>query len=110
MKQHTIIRFLLCLAAIAFSGAAAAQHMPERSLVRKGNRQYDKGNYEQSIERYTRALEAAPQSFEAAYDLGNALYKAERYDKAAETMRAAAADTLRTDAERAEAFYNLGNA
>ena len=89
---------------------ASAQNMPERSEVRRGNRQYNKGNYEKSIERYERALEAAPESFEATYNLGNALYKAERFDKAEQTMRRAAADSLRTDEERAEAFYNLGNA
>ena len=55
-------------------------------------------------------MEAAPESFEARYNLGNALYKAERFDKAEQTMRQAAADTLRTDDERAQAFYNLGNA
>ena len=60
--------------------------------------------------RYERALEAAPESFEATYNLGNALYKAERFDKAEQTMRKAAADSLRADGERAEAFYNLGNA
>ena len=57
-----------------------------------------------------RALEAAPESFEATYTLGTALYKAERFDKAEQTMRKAAADSLRADGERAEAFYNLGNA
>ena len=89
---------------------ASAQNMPERSEVRRGNRQYNKGNYEKGIERYERALEAAPESFEATYNLGNALYKAERFDKAEQTMRKAAADSLRADGERAEAFYNLGNA
>jgi Ca-activated chloride channel family protein len=89
---------------------ASAQNMPERSEVRRGNRQYNKGNYEKSIERYERALGAAPESFEAIYNLGNALYKAERFDKAEQTMRKAAADSLRADGERAEAFYNLGNA
>lgn len=84
--------------------------MPERSAVRSGNRQFNKGNYEESIERYGKALNLAPGSFEATYDLGNALYKAERYDQAEQTMRQAAADTLRTEKERAEAFYNLGNA
>ena len=32
------------------------------------------------------------------------------FDKAEQTMARAAADTLRTDEERAQAFYNLGNA
>lgn len=84
--------------------------MPERSQVRKGNRHYRKGDYKPAIERYTRALTLAPESPEALYDLGNALYKAEMFDKAEQTLARAAADTLRTDAERAEAFYNLGNA
>ena len=70
----------------------------------------DKGNYEKSIERYERALTFAPESFEAADDLGNAVYKAERYDQAEQTLRQAAADTLRTETERAETFFNLGNA
>ena len=103
-KSLYIILFLL-----AASGAQA-QQLPERSLVRKGNRQYNKGNYEQSAGRYEQALQAAPGQFEAIYNLGNALYKAERFDKAEQTMRQAAADTLRTDDERAQAFYNLGNA
>lgn len=88
----------------------SAQRMPERSAVRSGNRQFHKGNYEASIDRYRKALTFAPTSFEATYDLGNALYEAGRYDQAEQTLRQAAADTLRTETERAEAFYNLGNA
>ena len=89
---------------------AAAQRMPERAQVRKGTREYHKGNYEEAIKRYGTALTLAPGQFEATYDLGNALYKAEMYDRAEQTMMQAAADTLRSDAERAEAWYNLGNA
>ena len=102
---------LLYITLFLFAAAGAqAQQVPERSLVRKGNRQYNKGNYEQSIGRYEQALQAAPGQFEAIYNLGNALYKAERFDRAEQTMQQAAADSLRADTERAEAFYNLGNA
>lgn len=76
---------------------ASAQNMPERSEVRRGNRQYNKGNYEKSIERYERALEAAPESFRGDLQPRQRLYKAERFDKAEQTMRRAAADSLRTD-------------
>lgn len=111
MNKHNVTMrlFFSIILLFAITGVSA-QQMPERSLVRKGNRQFDKGNYEQSIERYTKALETVPQSFEAGYNLGNALYKVERYDKAEQTIRGAAADSLRADEERAEAFYNLGNA
>lgn len=104
--QKSLYTLLFLLTATA----AGAQQMPERSLVRKGNRQYAKGNYEESIRRYEQALEAVPGQFEATYDLGNALYKAERFDRAEQTLRQAAADTLRPETELAEAYYNLGNA
>ncbi|MEG1701111.1 MAG: tetratricopeptide repeat protein [Alistipes sp.] len=105
MRKILSILLLLFAAQIV-----SAQQLPERSAVRKGNRQYNKGNYEKSIERYTEALKASPASFEAGYNLGNALYKAERFDHAEQTMQQAAADSLRATEERAEAFYNLGNA
>lgn len=103
-------RLLYIFLFLLTSAGAQAQQMPERSLVRKGTRQYNKGNYEQAISRYEQALQAVAGQFEATYDLGNALYKAERFDRAEQTMQQAAADSLRTDDERAEAFYNLGNA
>lgn len=109
--MYRLIHILWLVAALSVVGEVAAQRrMPERSAVRSGNRQYNKGNYEKSIERYGKALTFAPESFEATYDLGNALYKAERFEQAEQTMRKAAADTLRNETERAEAFYNLGNA
>ena len=89
---------------------AQAQQMPERGKVRRGNRQYAKGNYDESIARYKEAVAAAPGMFEPIFNLGNALYKAERYDHAEKTMAQAAADSTRTAVERAEAYYNLGNA
>lgn len=102
-------KFLYIFLFLFAAAEAHAQQMPERSLVRKGNRQYNKGNYEQAIERYTQSLQTGP-TYEGIYNLGNALYKAERFDHAEQTMQQAAADSLRTDDERAEAFYNLGNA
>ena len=102
-------RFLYILFLFAFL-SASAQPMPERRAVRKGNRSYHKGDYQKAVERYTQALTYAPGSFEGTYNLGSALCKAEMFDKAEQTMARAAADTLRTDEERAQAFYNLGNA
>lgn len=107
--MQRIIYILLTVLLFAAEGSSA-QKMPERSAVRRGNRQYNKGHYEASIDRYRQALAAAPETFEAIYDLGNAFYKAERFDQAEQTLRQAAADSLRSETERAEAFYNLGNA
>lgn len=86
-----------------------AQNMPERRLVRKGNRQFKREQYGKSIESYSRAVGEAPASFEAIYDLSNALFRAERYDKAEQTLAGIVNDSTRTDIERSEAVYNLGN-
>ncbi len=99
---------ILTLALFAL-GTASAQRMPERHLVRKGNRQFAKEKYDKSIESYTRATEAAPTSFEAAYNLGNALFRAGRYDGAQKALERIAADSTLADTDRADAAYNLGN-
>ena len=96
---------MLALATLAPFAEAAAQKMPERRLVRKGNRQFGRERYDKSIESYARALEAAPPSIEAA----NAMFRAERYDTAEQTLKGIVADSTRSDIDRSEAVYNLGN-
>ena len=60
----------------------SAQQMRERGLVRKGNRQFKREQFEKSVDSYQRALQHDSTSFEAKYDLASALYRTERYDKA----------------------------
>lgn len=103
------IRLISLLFLLVATLPAVAQKYPERSLVRKGNRAFDKGKYDRSIDRYREAVERVPGTWEATYNLGNALYRSEQYDKAAEALRQAAADSLRTPEERADAFYNLAD-
>ena len=86
-----------------------AQNMPERGLVRRGNRQFGRERYERSVDSYTRALEASPECFEAGYNLSNALFRSERYDKAEQTLKKFVTDSTRTEKDRADAYYNLGN-
>ena len=90
-------------------GGTQAQEQPERSLIRKGNRAFEKENYESSLERYEQAQKVAPTSFEAGYNMSNALYKMERYEKAGENLKKIIQDTLQVDSVRAHAHYNLGN-
>ena len=101
---------IICIVALAASLDAVAQRMPERGLVRKGNRQFARERYDRSADSYRQALEHDSTSFEARYDLASALIRTERYAEAEELLKAVSVDSLRTEAERAEAFYNLGNA
>ena len=109
---------------------ATAQRMPERGLVRKGNRLFAKERYEHSSNAYREALMHDSTSFEARYDLANALIRMAMADttayanpegsaakmssgnlqQAEALLQVAAADSLQTAENRAEAYYNLGNA
>jgi tetratricopeptide (TPR) repeat protein len=83
--------------------------MKERGLVRKGNREFKREQFEKSVDSYQRALQHDSTSFEAKYDLASALYRTERYDKAEKTLLSIANDSTRTELERSEVAYNLGN-
>lgn len=102
-------KLIYIVAFISLFCRVSAQELPERGLVRKGNRAFDKGDYERSAERYQEALEYVPTSFEASYNLSNALYKSEAFDKSEELFKKVVTDTLQLDSLRALAHYNLGN-
>lgn len=99
----------MLIAALALAIPAQAQKWPERSRVRRGNRAYERLDYGRAEERYQQALELCDTCFEAKFNLGDALYKQQRYDEAEKIFAALAADSTRSDLDRAHSFYNLGN-
>lgn len=110
MKRKMKYVVLACVAVIFVMADAYAQNMPERGLVRKGNRQFAKQRYEQSADSYQQALVYDSTLFAAKYNLGNAMFRTERYDRAEQLLTATAADSLQSATDRAEAYFNLGNA
>ena len=108
--KKTFLYILLCGVMSLFVVDAAAQRMPERGLVRKGNRQFAKERYERSVDSYSEALKHDSTSFEARYDLAGAMFRTERYAEAEEALRRVVVDSLQSAEDRAEAYFNLGNA
>lgn len=109
MRYRTLTIIFTLLATI-FCGEASAQRMPERHLVRKGNRQYERAKYDESIDNYSRALQKDPNCFEAKFNTANVQMQKELYEKAEQTLRKLAQDSTRTELERGDVSYNLGNA
>ena len=107
--RGTIKYFIVALLTLFICGEVSAQQMKERGLVRKGNRQFKREQFEKSVDSYQRALQHDSTSFEAKYDLASALYRTERYEKAEKTLLGIVNDTTRTELERGEVAYNLGN-
>ena len=108
--MRATVRYMAMVAMLLLvCGEVSAQMMKERGLVRKGNRQFKREQFEKSVDSYQRALQHDSTSFEAKYDLASALYRTERYDKAEKTLLSIVSDTTRTELERGEVAYNLGN-
>lgn len=117
--KYRVLAILAVIVASLISGEVVAQKMPERRLVRKGNRQYERGDYDNSIDNYSRALRYDPKSFEAKFNTANVQFRrafadsvqldVKMIEKAEQTLRKLAQDSTRTDIERADVAYNLGN-
>lgn len=83
----------------------------ESSDVRHGNRQYRKEEYNQAEVDYRRALGKNEDSFEAHYNLGNSLFKQEKYPEAQEQFETARKliNEKEDTKKAANIDHNLGN-
>ena len=74
IRESVILRGVVIVVVAMFVGVASlsAQLLPERGLVREGNKQFRRHNYYNSLNRYNEALEHAPNSYEALYNRANA--------------------------------------
>ena len=83
----------------------------EAGDIRKGNRDYKKQNFTEAEVDYRRALETNKNSYEAHYNLGDALFKQDKYaDAQAEFETAAKMLDRKQDKERwAKSMHNIGN-
>ncbi len=96
------ITLLLFLFSISLEAQTAKQQL------REGNRLYEKGKFAEAEVSYRKGLEKESLSFEGAYNLGNALYKQERF-KEAQNQFETLAEGEQDAAKRARLHYNLGN-
>lgn len=99
-------KLIFILFCIGFSINVNAQD--ENKHIRKGNDLYENGNYVESQSRYLKALEENSKSFSGAFNLGDALYKQEKYEEAANQFNVisqSAPDKI----SKAKAFHNQGN-
>lgn len=108
-----ILFTIICLC--SFSMLFAQQEGPD---VRKGNRSYGKENYTESEVHYRRGLDKKSDSFEAHFNLGDALFRQEKYPEAleqyveAEKLLKADEDLREEQLNRrlADTYHNIGNA
>lgn len=106
-KETTYRLLVAVICAAAISPSLHGQE--EREYIRKGNRLYKKSEFAGSEGMYRLAEEEGKSSGDAVFNLGDALYRQNRFGEAAKefsrALQTGEADSLR----QADGFYNLGN-
>lgn len=104
------MRTIVYIAAILLI-TTSAYSQNGRKEIRMGNKLYDKANYVDSEVKYKKALEKNPNSLDAKFNLGDALYKQGRYDDATKVFMDLAKGNPTKDQQNkiANSFFNLGN-
>ncbi|MDO5569892.1 MAG: tetratricopeptide repeat protein [Bacteroidales bacterium] len=102
MRRIFSTLFFISLIFSAFSQKA------ERQNIRKGNKQYNKENYTQAEIDYRKSQEVNPNSPQAAFNLGNALYKQQKYEDAIKQYGISAQNT-QDKSVVSETLHNAGN-
>lgn len=80
----------------------------EHKLIRRGNRAYSKKDYLESEVQYREALEKNKHSFKANFNLGDALYKQNKFSDSDSIFNSINTSGL-SDADKSMIYYNRGN-
>lgn len=109
MKHRILTIVLTTIALVSIALPASAQQ--ENADIRRGNRAFDKQDYTTAEVNYRRALEANPNSFEATYNLANALMRQDKPADAEKLYQRACTlvDKQKEPLRMAHLYHNLGN-
>ena len=97
--------FLIIICTFSFLVTDAQK---ERSLNRKGIKDYNKESYSEAEIDFLKSLEIDSSSIEAGYNLANALYRQERYEDAGKVL-SGIFEELDDREKAADVLHNLGN-
>ena len=111
MKRILFYIFLMVIPTLSYA-------QKEFFDVRKGNKDYKKENFTEAEINYRKGLDKNNNSFEGHFNLGDALFKQQKYPEAAEEYQKAGAllqpkngKYSASDKKKlAQAYHNLGNA
>ncbi|MCX6283244.1 MAG: tetratricopeptide repeat protein [Bacteroidetes bacterium] len=80
----------------------------ENTLLRKGNSQYNKGNFKEAEKDYRKALEINKESVKGKFNLGTAVYEEKNFEESAKMYNELAGKNQDKDIQ-AKVYHNMGN-
>ncbi len=105
--MKSFLQFIVFILLI-LSGYTESYSQTEKKYIREGNNHFEKSKFDQSEISYRKALEEQSDSYKALFNLGDALYKQDKFEDAAgefNTLSQTGIDKI----SRARSFHNLGN-
>lgn len=108
-------KYILLVTTLLLCNGVVWGQKAERKNLRDGNKLYQDEKYTESEIAYRKSLEVNPRSTEGTYNLGNALYKQQKFPEAAEQYQLLAGQEARMKEtpegkERlSEVYHNAGN-
>lgn len=105
-KNMSILKSLLLFVFMIISATLNAQ--ADKKLIRKGNREYEKNKFSDSEISYRKAIDNNKQSPDAVFNVGDALYKQNKFEEAGKQF---VENTNQNDdkVKKSAGLYNLGN-
>jgi tetratricopeptide (TPR) repeat protein len=84
------------------------QGQEERKFIRQGNSKFSGTKYPESEILYRKAIDKNKMSQDAVFNLGDALYKQNKYDEAGKVFLESSGSTIDKQ-KKANSYFNLGN-
>jgi Ca-activated chloride channel homolog len=105
-KNRSILTSLLFFMLMIISASLNAQ--ADKKLIRKGNREYEKNKFSDSEISYRKAVDNNKQSSDAVFNVGDALYKQNKFEEAGKQF-VENANQNEDKLKKSAGLYNLGN-
>jgi Ca-activated chloride channel family protein len=106
VDNRSVFKSLLLCIFLIFSAILNAQ--TDKNLIRKGNREYEKSKYSESEISYRKAVDKNKQSPDAVFNVGDALYKQNKFEEAGKQF-IENADLSADKVKKSAGLFNLGN-
>ncbi len=107
LKNKMKLSFTILLLLSGLTGMAQEQNINHMAITKKGNDAYKNKDFIKAADNYNESISKNPENPIARYNLGNALYKADKKEDAAKAYDVAI-QQLTDPAEKANAYYNKG--
>jgi len=101
------MRFTFIHIVLVFISCQVLAQKEKLNLI-DGNELYQKGNYADAEAKYLESLSEKPQYFEGSFNLGDALFRQDKYEEAARQFNYIA-QNAEDKSLKAKAYHNLGN-